>query len=68
MDRISTTEKFCNLLKQVNLGTVIQMSVAALVLFMVLYPVGWLCMGSLRTEPFTPDYTLAWYVKIFTDS
>jgi iron(III) transport system permease protein len=43
------------------------MSAAALVLFMVLYPVGWLCMGSLRTEPFTPDYTLAWYVKIFTD-
>jgi iron(III) transport system permease protein len=67
MDRISTSEKFFNLLKQVNLGTVIQTSVALLVLFLVLYPVGWLWLGSLRTDPFTPDYTLMWYVKIFTD-
>ncbi|MEW6671985.1 MAG: iron ABC transporter permease [Thermodesulfobacteriota bacterium] len=68
MTRISRLEKIGNTLKQINVGFLIQFSVSLLVLFMVLYPIGWLWLGSIRTEPFAPDYTLSWYLKIFSDA
>jgi len=68
MDRVTYSEKIGNLLKQLNVGIVIQVAFTVLVLFMVLYPIGWLWLGSIRVNPFKPELTLSWYAKIFTDA